>query len=135
MSSRPAGTRATGQGRHKKPLPLTDIIDPRTGEPLPRCRYCQRSLRPKKTTAKEYPLTVPRCNDTCCSSPMCRDQNREAKGLDVAGDVDSAAGLQQQYPVPALEWYLQRRRMRLLNDALAVRATSSRSGSYEQFTR
>lgn len=134
MSSRPAGTRATGQGRNKKPLPLTDIIDPRTGEPLPHCRFCQRSLRPKLTTAKEYPLTVPRCNDTCCSSPMCRDQNREEKG-GAAPEKDSAAGLQQQYPEPALDWYIQQRRMRLLNDALAVRATTSRSGTNDQFTR
>jgi len=134
MSKPAAGARATGQGRHKAALPLTDIIDPRTGEPLPHCRFCQRSLRPKLTTAKQYPLTVPRCNDSCCSSQLCRDQNREEKGGEVS-EKDSAGDLQQVMPEPALEWYIQQRRMRLLNDALAVRATSSRSGTNDQFTR
>lgn len=134
MTKAPAGTRATGQGRAKAALPLTDIIDPRTGKPLPHCRYCQRSLRPKQTTSKQYPLTVPRCNDSCCSSPLCRDMNREDKGVTVS-EKDSAGDLQQVLPEPALDWYLQQRRMRLLNDALAVRATSSRSGTDDKFTR
>lgn len=134
MSKAAPGVRATGQGRHRKALPLHDITDPRTGEPLPHCRYCGRSLRPKLTTAKEYPLTVPRCNDSCCSSPLCRDMNREDK-LRAVPENDCAADLQLQEPVPALDWYLRARRMRLLQDALAVRATSSKAGTHEQFTR
>lgn len=120
------------RGRKRAALPVgVDIIDPATGLPLPRCRFCGRSLRPKKTTPEQYPGTAPRCNKECCASVECREQN---KGLNLQ-EVDCAAGLPDPViPVPALEWYLQQRRRRLLNDALAVRATSGRS-NLDQFTR
>lgn len=119
------------QGRKRKELPVgTIIIDPKTGEPLPHCRFCGRSLRPKGGTPADYPGTAPRNNNSCCAAPECRDQNRNGS----LQEVDCAADLPDPVePQPALEWYLHQRRLRLLNDALAVRAMDR--SKVDQFTR
>jgi hypothetical protein len=91
---------------------------------------CGHSLRPKNTSPEDYPDTAARCNNSCCANPECRDQNRNGS----LQEKDCAAGLPDPIiPVPALDWYIHQRRLRLLNDALAVRAMNR--SKVDQFTR
>jgi hypothetical protein len=97
-----------------------------TGEPLPPCQSCGRIMRPCRTTIEEYPATVPRVNFKMCSTCGHQTDYLLKRQQKIEGNLtkDSAEGLEIQSHNSALEYWLQRRRMRLLEQTFSVLASN-----------
>jgi hypothetical protein len=83
-------------------------------------------MRPCRTTIEEYPATVPRVNFKLCSTCGHQTDYLLKRQQKIEGNLikDSAEGLEIQQHNSALEYWLQRRRLRLLEQTFSVLASN-----------
>lgn len=125
------------KGRGRRAVETQPGVHHETGEPLPACQLCGRTMRPCRTTITDYPNTVPRTNFKVCSTCGHQPGYAVKRGERIARNLvtDSAEGLVVQERNTALEYWLKNRRLRLLEQKFSVSRHPLAPSDFERVQR